>query len=429
MPFGLSRKNKDADPSSAPDPTSDSARAALFSKRGKASASSNPYAATPPPQGGNDPYAAPPAYPSSNPDAGRAEKTPVPVGGYGAGAGGYGGQGGYGGNRYGAEDAGGSAGPARRAGGYGGMGGGAEDDGSRDALFGGAAKRAQNTTGAGGGAAAQGQGQTQGGAGGSTWGGGEEESSYGGYGTGSNQGYGSYADRQLTAEEEEEEDVQATKQQIRQLKNQDVASTRNALRIAAQAEETGRSTLARLGEQGERIHNTEKNLDLASNQNRLAEDKARELKTLNKSMFAMHVNNPFTAGKRREARDQAIMDKHYTEREQREATRREAFRSQQRQAEYQRDLSGKPGQGGNAKNLAERSKYQFEADSEDDEMENEIEGNLDLLQGAAGRLGQLGRAMGREVDEQNKHIDRITGKTDTVDDQIAFNRARLDRIK
>lgn len=60
------------------------------------------------------------------------------------------------------------------------------------------------------------------------------------------------------------EDVQATKQQIRQLKNQDVASTRNALRIAAQAEETGRGTLARLGEQGERIHNTEKNLDLAS---------------------------------------------------------------------------------------------------------------------------------------------------------------------
>ncbi|KAF2234549.1 hypothetical protein EV356DRAFT_532856 [Viridothelium virens] len=238
----------------------------------------------------------------------------------------------------------------------------------------------------------------------------------------------------LTAEEEEEEDVQATKQQIRQLKNQDVASTRNALRIAAQAEETGRSTLSRLGEQGERIHNTEKNLDLASNQNRIAEEKARELKTLNKSMFAMHVSNPFTAGKRREQRDQAIMDKHLSEREQREATRREAFRSTQRQAEYQRDLDGKnpnanAAAANRSRNLAERSKYQFEADSEDDEMENEIEGNLDLLQGAAGRLGQLGRAMGREVDEQNTHIDRITGKTDTVDDQIAFNRARLDRIK
>lgn len=44
-------------------------------------------------------------------------------------------------------------------------------------------------------------------------------------------------------------------------------------------------------------------------------------------------------------------------------------------------------------------------------------------------LNALGRAMGEEVDTQNKHIDRIIGKTDRVDDQIAMNRARLDRIK
>jgi uncharacterized protein YdcH (DUF465 family) len=33
------------------------------------------------------------------------------------------------------------------------------------------------------------------------------------------------------------------------------------------------------------------------------------------------------------------------------------------------------------------------------------------------------------VDQQNKHIDRIIQKSDRVDDQIAMNRARLDRIK
>ena len=37
--------------------------------------------------------------------------------------------------------------------------------------------------------------------------------------------------------------------------------------------------------------------------------------------------------------------------------------------------------------------------------------------------------MGNEIESQNKHIDRITAKTDKVDDQIAVNRARLDRIK
>lgn len=53
---------------------------------------------------------------------------------------------------------------------------------------------------------------------------------------------------------------------------------------------------------------------------------------------------------------------------------------------------------------------------------------MDQLHGAAQRLNALGRAMGQEVDTQNKHIDRITQKTDKVDDQIAMNRARLDRI-
>ena len=37
--------------------------------------------------------------------------------------------------------------------------------------------------------------------------------------------------------------------------------------------------------------------------------------------------------------------------------------------------------------------------------------------------------MGDEIASQNKHLERITKKTDKVDDQITVNRARLDRIK
>lgn len=59
--------------------------------------------------------------------------------------------------------------------------------------------------------------------------------------------------------------------------------------------------------------------------------------------------------------------------------------------------------------LAERSKYQFEADSEDEygcffairvqlltclrQMEDEIDQNLDLLHGAAGRLSKTGSSL------------------------------------
>ena len=145
-------------------------------------------------------------------------------------------------------------------------------------------------------------------------------------------------------------------------------------------------------------------------------------------MFAMHVSNPFTASSRREARDQKIMDNHHRDRETRDATRRAAWESSARQDGNNRAMQGASGTGKKA-SLAERAKYQFEADSEDDEMENEIDSNLDALHGAAKRLNQLGRAMGTEVETQNAHLARVSDKTDKVDDQIAMNRARLDRIK
>ncbi len=134
------------------------------------------------------------------------------------------------------------------------------------------------------------------------------------------------------------------------------------------------NTLARIGAQGERMHNTEKNLDLTQNHNRDAEDKARELKKLNRSMFAVHVSNPFTATSRAERMDADVLERHHLEREAREATRRAGYQTNQRMEKTFKDLS-KQGPNAAAKkqsSLSERAKYQFEADSDDDEMENEV---------------------------------------------------------
>ena len=279
-------------------------------------------------------------------------------GGYGADK--YGTQSGYGGDRYGSGSGTSQAG-ASRHGGYGGLGAApSQPDDNRDALFGGAKERVQK------------QQQQQ-------MGYGQppppyEEGQEGGYGGPSQPNHEAYGDRQLTAEEEEEEDVQATKQQMRFIKQEDVSSTRNALRLAAQAEEQGMNTLARIGAQGERIHNTEKNLDLTANHNRMAEDKAKELKQLNRSMFAVHVSNPFTSNSRRERQDQDVLERHNLERVARESSRREEFSSNQRMQKTFKDLSKEQPNSAEAKksSLAERAKYQFEADSEDDEMENEV---------------------------------------------------------
>jgi hypothetical protein len=76
---------------------------------------------------------------------------------------------------------------------------------------------------------------------------------------------------------------------------------RNALRLAREAEETARGTIGKLADQSgksslfwcrrrtliktERIANSERYLDMAKANNQRAEDKAGELKQLNRSIF------------------------------------------------------------------------------------------------------------------------------------------------
>lgn len=250
--MGFLSKKKDAE-------GDDAARSALFGGRKKEKSSpagQNPYAAPP----ANDPYAQPPPSYSGGgaQNTYRQEKTPAVTGpgqsygqgqgqqrpgGYGAQGGSYGAQQGYGNDRYGAGA------PPQRQGGYGGLGRTPSNDtmstdAGRNELFGNASQRQQQQRPGGyGQSGAYGDNDQSGGYG----------ASGGGYGSAPG-GYGAYGDRELTAEEQEEEDINATKSEIKFMKQQDVSSTRNALRLAQQAEETGRDTLARLGAQGERIH-------------------------------------------------------------------------------------------------------------------------------------------------------------------------------
>lgn len=55
--------------------------------------------------------------------------------------------------------------------------------------------------------------------------------------------------QQTQAQGDEDEEVEAIKQQMRFTKQESLSSTRNALRIAREAEETARGTLGRLGDQ------------------------------------------------------------------------------------------------------------------------------------------------------------------------------------
>ncbi|RDX55897.1 hypothetical protein OH76DRAFT_579321 [Lentinus brumalis] len=244
--------------------------------------------------------------------------------------------------------------------------------------------------------------------------------------------------------EENEEDVEGIKQDLRYLKQDSVNSTRNALRLAREAEETARNTVTKLSSQSEKLADTERHLDISKGYSQRAADKTDELKQLNRSIFIP----TWTRNKdsKRAAEEQKIKDRYDEERANRELAMRDVRGTQDRlgrAATYGlRDdddgegIGGGAGGSGRFRSAAQlnarkeqRKKYQFEADEEDDQLEDELDDNLDEIMDVTKRLKALGTAMSGELDSQNSRIDRITDKTGNLDQHLFTNTQRLNRIK
>ncbi|KAM0272895.1 hypothetical protein ACHAQH_008523 [Verticillium albo-atrum] len=342
-------------------------------------------------------------------------------GGYGDNRydGGGGSGGGYGGaNRYGAS----SASSARGPGGYGGLGrtNSSDTDAQRDQLFSGAQQRNQQRQPGGNG----GYGQD---AGGSSSAGAAAGDPYGGYG----------AERELTEEEIEAQEVRDVKKQIQDTRQESINSLQRSIALAHQAADTGINTMNILARDEERLSNTEKRLDEAANYNKIGADRAKKLKSLNRSMFAVHVNNPFTNSKRTAEYEQNVIDNHRAERELRNETRKNGWDSSQQMEKTMRGLNigdNSQGRPSGKSSAAEKSKYVF-LDEDDDEnnqaLEDEatIDRQMDELSGAVSVLNRVAKAQTETVQRQIVSADRINEKTDMVDDGVRLNRARLDRIK
>lgn len=253
-----------------------------------------------------------------------------------------------------------------------------------------------------------------------------------GYNQGSSYGAGGGEYGQEREEiDSEDEDVEAIKTQMKYVKKETVNVARDALQSAARAEESGRNALGMLGAQGERISNTERSLALASTQNKIAEEKARELKTLNRSMFAVHVGNPFNSKRRLQEKEDQIRSDRRMEQLNNEDRRKAAYDSQQR---VMGGMNGSLSQSATAqkyktKNFKERSKYQMEADSEDEDLEDEIDRSVDALSHAAGRLNKLALTAHEEIKTQNERLGRISDDADKLDINVHLNTNRLMNIK
>ncbi|KAF9105891.1 Protein transport protein S9 plasma membrane t-SNARE [Mortierella sp. GBA35] len=281
-----------------------------------------------------------------------------------------------------------------------------------------------------------------GGYGGNQYGGnqyGSNSQGYGGqqqYGGQQYNNYGQYGDQNGPAPgQETEEDVNRVAQQIRDTRQESVNSTRNALRALQEAEESSGRTMTQLGEQSEQLGRIERSLDSAQIHADNAQEKASELKTVNRSMFAIHIKNPFNSTKKKERELEEAKRKAAEELAQREAIRHEEYQSKQRidaamgngaygRAQGQTNNYSNNGRGG----TGERSAYAFENTAEDDAHENEIDANLDAMGGYLARLKTNAMTMNQEVNRQNERMTGLTTKTDNLHGSVTHNTALLQKI-
>lgn len=230
----------------------------------------------------------------------------------------------------------------------------------------------------------------------------------------------------------EDEEVEAIRQDIRFVKQESVALTRNTLRMAQEADASGTNTLGVLGSQSERLYNTEQNLLLADTQTKVAEEKVNELKRLNRSIFVPAYGNPFNRKSRLREKEERIKADKTQQKYLRETNRKEMYASEQRikqgitQNATNSDIHQKY-QGEQALKAAQR--YQFENDSEDDEMEKELAANLDQIGLYAKKLKSTANTMGMEVDSQNQRLRKIEDDADRLDIDVHMNSARLNSIR
>ncbi|KIP11981.1 hypothetical protein PHLGIDRAFT_114040 [Phlebiopsis gigantea 11061_1 CR5-6] len=238
--------------------------------------------------------------------------------------------------------------------------------------------------------------------------------------------------------EENEEDVEGIKQQLRFTKQESVNSTRNALRLAREAEETARNTLGKLGTQSEKLANTERHLDVSKGYSMRAEDKTDELKQLNRSIFRPVIT--FNKDAKRAAQEAKVQERYEDERDEREKAMLDIRQTQERlgrAATYGRRDDDGEGIGGSrvmtgaqqAIRKEQRKRYQFDATASDDEIEDELDDNLNEISDMTKRLKALGSAMGEELDKQNDRIGRITEKADGLDNRLFRNTQKLNKIK
>ena len=177
------------------------------------------------------------------------------------------------------------------------------------------------------------------------------------------------------------------------------------------------------------LANVDRNLDLSKAYSDRAATQASELQQLNRSIFIPVVKNPFTRSKRQQRELEALQKDQSEHMEERDRIRQYEYESNERYEQAQRRNDRVSANGGyrRGRTEADKRRYQFEADEEDDAIEDELDQNLDLMGDAMSRLKNMAVTMNDELDSQNKQLDKVNKKVDPLSQKLAATTHRLNR--
>lgn len=174
----------------------------------------------------------------------------------------------------------------------------------------------------------------------------------------------------------------------------------------------------------------DRNLDLAKAHSDRASAKASELKQLNRSIFIPVIKNPFNKASRERKELESVRQDHAAHMQERNAIRQYEYESKERIDRAQRAAGRQSANSGfRGRSQSDRQRYQFEADEEDDAVEDEIDSNIDFLSDSIARLKNNALTMGEEVESQNKQLDKVTRKVDPLSDRLAMTTHRLNNTR
>ena len=216
-------------------------------------------------------------------------------------------------------------------------------------------------------------------------------------------------------------EIDRTKRRIRTVKEASLNCTRNALRLAQEAEVTGLRTAELLGQQSNILKNIEEDLNVVGDQacvNKYNMNKLNGLKT------TKVVGNPFHPRRksRGRSRDQKVsrggaelLDNDIT-----------GFSNRVDPDNYY--LTEKRRKAGEETLLRHIAKYQFESDHVDNKIELEMHRNLDAIEKYSGRLHKMASSAAEEIEGQREQIRQISADMGRAAKKLSYNTKELEKF-